>query len=708
MTKIKSTGMLLVVLSLLLNASICLAQDAPQGSFENWLEKYEAYDRLEKEITSKSQENTPESILRRAKVYLQLGKPFKTLEIVEMTPSFDDNATESMRLWYGGQAQRAIGDLPKAVLWFTQAAAHMQDKGRMRDLFKSEPDLDLVWMDVWRQMYWTYTANYTMSRRAQLEVIDEILDTGLAVWSESFWKTAQQVYQFESTGNGTLLPPAAKEKVEKDEAGNPVPFISDEDRNAMARGLAAASLEDFEKAEQEIESIRKPAVRQFWAALVKFIQSGERPDDLEIYEKDNYLKAKAFWAGHILAPFSADRQEWLLGLGDAGAGAWTQFRNKALAMPVNEAQAVIDKELGSLLISERTINLLQSFKFAFTLMNNDMTSAATIWEQVDKRALPVPLQVAGLIAFGGNPSRVMPASPARAFKLSPVLTALCGAAGKNLRSGVEAPFWAEISASGLRSASRDWPLDRLVVLAYWQNELNKKPRESLAKRAAFLFNDTSFGINSLFYLADQAIARKDMAMSQFYLHRLNPEELDAADKSRWYEVKTRMELAFGKQEKALETYQELVSVGQPVPAFTRLRMALLMQQRGELLKARDQLLQLWQEKASLTPAMQAEILFWLGEGEQAMRNTDQALDYYLRLAWQYPEQNIWALTAMYRASMIYEKRGIYETAKRLLNTVIKNASTKEQREAAKARLSAINAKTGKNSESSEGAVEYPY
>ncbi len=710
MMKRKHAVALLAFLGLILSTSMSLAQTkAPKKSFESWLENYEAYDRLEKEITRKEQENTPDSILKRAKVYLQLGKPRKTLEIVEMTPAFDDNASEAMRLWYGGQAHRAIGDLSKAVLWFTQASNYMADKGKMRSMFRNEPNLDQAWKDVWRHMYWTYAANYTLSRRSQLEVIGEMLSTAQSVWSDSFWKTAGNVYLYESTGNATLLP-TTKNKPELDEAGKPITFINAEDRNAMARALADASLENFDKAETEAGTIRQAPVRQFWSSLVNFIKTGDRPGDLAIYEKGNYLKAKAFWSGHTLAPFGADRQEWVLG--NSGAEAWKQFRNKALSMPVEEAQAVIDKELGSLLISEQTITLLQSFKLAFTLMNNDMASAAEIWKQVDKRALPVSLQVAGLIAFNGELNEVMPSSPVRAFKLYPVLSELSGAAGRDLRPAIEAPFWAELSKRSLRSAAqKKWPMDRLVVLAYWQQELNEKPQEELAKRAAFLFRDTSFGINCLFYLADQAIAGKDMPMSQFYLSRLNPKTLSSADKSRWLEAKTRMDLAFGKQEKALDTYKKLVAVGEPIPAFTRLRMALLMQQRGELLKARDQLLQLWRAHESLTPAMQAEVLFWLGEGEQAMRNTDQALDYYLHLAWQYPEQNIWALTAMYRASMIYEKRGIYETAKKLLNTVIKNASTKEQREAAKARLSAINSKTGKkkgSSSSDNSAIAYPY
>ena len=66
----------------------------------------------------------------------------------------------------GGQAQRALGSLSKAVLWFTQAGTHM-DESAMRSQFRDEPGLSTIWQDVWLKMYWSYSSNYTLSRDAQ-------------------------------------------------------------------------------------------------------------------------------------------------------------------------------------------------------------------------------------------------------------------------------------------------------------------------------------------------------------------------------------------------------------------------------------------------------------------------------------------------------------------------------------------------------------
>jgi len=677
----------------------------PSQSYEEWLEKYNAYDRLEQEIVKQPESHTPETTLKRAKVYLQLNSPQKALNIIEMTPPFEDNATESMRLWYGGQAHRAKGDLTKAVLWFTQASKFIKNKRQRNSLFQKENNLGLVWQDVWRQLYWSYCSNFTLSKQNQLNILKDVLNTGKNVWSDDFWKTAEQVLQFESTGNATLLAPTPRKAKKEDSADTP--FITLEDQQAIAKTLSAIALEEFSQADEFTNKISKEPVKAFWKSLASFVQTHNRPESLEIF-KDR-LKAHAFWSGHILSPYST-QNHWVLG--SANSEAWVRFRNKLLTMPTEEARTAIDKELGSMLISDQTATLLQGFRLAFSLINGDSEQAKDAWNQVNRRNLPISLQVAGLVAFGDSIEKVMPSSASASQALYPVISELCRAADKDLRPGINAPFWESIPQNSLKRAARTkWPLDRLILLAYWQRALNLKPNKTLAKRAAQVFKNSAFGTNSMLYLVDMAIKDKNMQLAAFYLNRLAKQHLDKEHHARWLEAKTRLELNSGKQEKALQTYGKLTATNEPIPAFTRLRMALLMQQRGELKKAKVQLLDLWANKDEYPSAMQAEILFWLGEGEQAMRNTDTALDYYLKLAWKYPQENIWALTAMYRASMIYEKRGKYATAKRLLKTVIKQADTKEQREAAKARLAAIESKSGGNKKSRESKgenIQYPF
>lgn len=694
----------LAAIVVMLSASIvpALAQSLPQSSFESWLEKYGAWDQLEKQYAQEADKDTPDTILKRAEVYLNLNSPKEALEIIEMTPSFADNATEANRLWLGGRAQRALGDLSKSVLWFSQSAQFMNDSSEMKRRFKSEPGLDTIWKDVWLKLYWSYRANFTISRDSQQDALSRILDIGQNVWRDSFWEKANFALNPPSTQTDKAPSQQSKETVLD------APFITQKDMELVAQAMAAVSLERFDTAHGSVSQISQAPVRFFWSAIVDFMESGKNPTEFMELESGNFLKPLAFWKGNLLAPYSQSRSDWVLGNPDSGP--WLTFRNNLLAMPADEARKAIDKELGSMLISAETAALLNSFKLALSMSNGDYIASTAIWNTVNKKELPLALKFAGTLLFKDYLKTVLPESHAKSFEIFPILTALSGAAGRDLNGVYEAPFWLSAPSGNLESLSgRTYPMDKLLLLAYWQTAFSNRPSVDLAKRSAFLFNDTSFGISSMLYLSEQAVKNKNLQLGAFYLNRVAESSLDPLQKMKWLDVKVRLELESGRNDAALTTFKEMAALSGEVPVMTRLRIALLYQQRREFEAAREQLQTLWANRANLTSTLQAETLFWLGEGEQALRNTQKALDYYLRLAWQYPQENIWALTAMYRASIIYEQRGKYETAKNLLGTVVRRADTKEQREAAKARLNAIDRKMGKESKSdSNTTLVYPF
>ncbi|NDV19127.1 tetratricopeptide repeat protein [Pseudodesulfovibrio sp. JC047] len=672
---------------------------APQQSFQQWLEHYRAWDRLEKEYAAEKTDETPQDVLKRAQVYLNLNSPAQALEIIEMTAAFDDKKLEAERLWIGGQAFRGLGDLSKAVLWFTQATRFM-DASTSNKRLKAEPQLETIWHDVWLKMYWSYTANHTLSRASQKEALLQVLSVGQQVWKDSFWDKAQVLLE----GKSLQLKEENKENTEVTLAQ--APFLSVDETNIIAQSMASVSLSKFEAANKQLDQLSLDPVRFFWKAVVLFLENGTLPADLAPFISGNYLKAHAFWAGNMLAPYSTSKETWFLG--NPHSGPWNQFKNNLLAMPLDDANKAIDNELRSMLISEQTTALLSNFKLALTLSNGDFSTAKNVWNSLNKRTLPISLQLAGLLSFKENLNNVLPSNPTEAYALSPILTALSGAAGHDIHPLTEAPFWMAFSPKELAQLSNElFPLDKLLLLAHWQKRFEKKPSQSLAKRAAFLFENASFGIQGLLYLANDAAKAKHLQLSAFYLNKIEEPALPANLKVSWLDIKTRIELNAGRQGAALQTYQDMVATGEPIPVMTRLRMALLYQQRKDYKTAQKELLAMWDVKESMTTALQAETLFWLGEGEYGMRHPEKALDYYLKLAWQYPKENIWALTAMYRAALIYEKRGKYDTAKRLLGTVVRNAGRKEQREAAKARIDAIEKKSG-TKKASTSALVYPF
>lgn len=693
----KKSLLLIVCLLVTLCSPFKLAYAASTTSYEDWLEKYGAWDRLEQQYSDESEEDTPEMILKRAAVYLNLNSPLKALEIIEMTTAFDDNALEADRLWIGGQAHRALGDLTKAVVWFTKASQYIDVPSDLKRKFKNEPYLDLVWQDVWLKLFWGYVANNTLSRATQKAYLEEVLHIGQTVWGGRYWDKATE----------TLTPPAAETSATEANDVAVTPFISKQNTAIIAQAMANVSLEKYDLALELIASIEQPAVQFFWHSLVVFLQEGSIPESLSALEEGNYLKAVSFWEGNLLAPYSTSRAGWLLG--NPESGPWTTFRNNLLAMAPEEAQLAIDKELGSMLISQQTAALLTQMKLALSLANANDQEARTAWVKINRSNLPVSLQLAGLLLYNDSLASILPATATQAYAIYPVLSALVSSGGRPDAAVEQASFWLSAPSGNLKKLTQEWPMDKLLLMAYWQQEFTTKPKMELAKRSSYLFEGTDFGANSLIYLADQSVRNKKLQLGAFYLNQMDPAQLSDSNHMAWLDVKTRLEFDAGRPDAALKTFNSMNSINAEIPVMTRLRVALLYQQRKNFDAARQQLIAMWENRAAMSTTLQAETLFWLGEGEHAQRRMEKALDFYLKLAWQYPQENIWALTAMYRASLIYEKRGKYDTAKRLLTTVVKRADRKEQREAAKARINAINKKMGESKEAkATSTLVYPF
>jgi len=146
----------------------------------------------------------------------------------------------------------------------------------------------------------------------------------------------------------------------------------------------------------------------------------------------------------------------------------------------------------------------------------------------------------------------------------------------------------------------------------------------------------------------------------------------------------------GREEESLQTYQVLLSRDpQRLEPQRRLNLALMIQEKGRWSEAEEILSSMWEQREDFEKGIQAEILFWLGEGAQHQGRLEEALDNYLRLAWEFPEENIWAVTAMYRAGLIYEQREMYSVAARMFEKVIRNAGRESQKKAAEQRLDTV-------------------
>jgi len=675
-------------------------------AYELWLKKYGAYDRIVLPAPEESGAEGDVGVLKRAEGLLMQGSPQQALALIEGQPAYNEPGSEIQRLLLGAQAHRALGDPYKAVIWFSHAAKLMDAKA-LKERLTAEPGLEALWVDVWRRQFWAFVGNPSSSREALEGNLRTLLAQAEAAWGpENFWVKSREALSL-ATGETSAASPPAKPAAKDPSKDKDAPLsVTAADRQHIAQALAAASLEDYERAGKALTALPDPALRDFWAAMLSFMKSG-KPHDTKTLRAAGYAKAAGFWSANILAPFAANREDWFLG--SPSSASWTKFRNSIIQLPNEQAREAVDKELQSLLLSEDMSRLLRSLKLTLLLENGDLDAARETWEGLDKRKLPLSLRLAGGLLTQEDVKNLLPQEMGAAAKLSPALHGLLAAAGSASALTAEAPFWTRAEVGRSSTVNKLWPLDRLLVLADWQARWDAAPGPELARRSAFLFPDTAFGYGCLTFLAQKAIAGRYFQLAETYLNRMADMSVDKGMQAVRLGLKAKMERDAGRDAEALASYQAMTKLGVDFDVQTRLEMATFLQLKGDYENGRKHLLLLWEQRETLPRPLQAEVLYWLGEGEYALSNHDAALDYFLRLAYQYPKEPMWPTVAMYRASMIYELKGNFEPAKKFLNAVIATADTKEAKEAARNRLNALEAKSGKPTSSKDGPeAVYPF
>ena len=670
--------------------NVFAASAKKKDSFDTWLEKYGAWDILEQNYSQTS--DTPELLLKRAETAFNLGRYSSCLATLQSTPAFEDKNQEVLRLWLGGKCQRALGDPVKGVIWFSQAA-RLMDQKEMADKFKEDSYLKSVWFDVWRSIYWGYSVIPESARESRKMLLDQTFSQAEQIWPRTYFVLNSKSKLDALNSTSDLLPEISNSTI-----------INDNDRMVIVQSLAASSIGEWDKSNLALETVSNSTVQTFWKSVNQYLESGKAPD-ASFYKDKNLIRPESFFKAGVLEPAVVSPTLWQLGA--PSSPAWKAFRDKLIEMAPQEALETIDRETGSLLLSSDLVNALQNYRLAFALLTGDMDFAQKTLKRLDEDTLPLSLRIASAIAFKLPLSRVLSTADYGKNENLYIISGLSEAAGLNYFSEINAPFWESISSKRLNQTINTHPLDRLLIFADLAKQFETKHSSKIARRCAFLFPQSKAGSESFIYLADQAAKNRDFKLSAYYLKRVDQDKFGPELRLKWLTAAVEYDLAVGNDAKAMKAYNEILNSGGILPADKELKLALMIQQKGDLKKAQAILERIWSGRDQLeNDELRAEVLFWIAEGEHAMGKKEKALKYYLELAWEFPEQNIWAVTAMYRASMIYERKGQFETAKRFLKTVIKRADRKAQKEAAQSRLDAIDGKLAKVGAGKE--ISFPF
>lgn len=672
-TRLATSAALLFAAAVLFILMPCAA--FANQDFIQWLSKHGIHEIVERELAQGEQ--TPEIVLERAKLLLDSGQPKEAYTILRDAAPFADASQERARLLLFAVAARRAGSLSEAVFAWSLALGASPNEADAENL-RQEPGFPDAFEDVWRQWYWQYTR---MADRdlafAVLTRLNAALTTGLAVWPASpFWDAAAAALR-ESRDVPRLLDhqPALGAR------------LSDEDRKKFSVFLGYAALGRLREARAALSPMSNPAVQGFFTDLADSLLAKAPRFQTPVYAQTGYPKARAFADGIAagLGPYDPDAWQ----VREPQLVNWAEIRGRLAVATPEQAVGIIERELAKAGLDPLTTERLRHLAAAQALTAEDAERAAAHLAEVNPKRLPLSLKLHLSFATKQHP-RALFDQNAEDSGLLELSCWIAAAAGYSALGRETLPFWSSLAPDDIELESASHPLDQALLLAGFDSAFARAPSAGLARRVGYLFPLSTTGAAALVLLANEAGSTGAVEAAATYLGRLDPGKLHGPVRLDWLKAKGALEIELGLEREALATYSTLYREDRArLLPLQRLKLALLAQRMGNHGFAREVLGELWSHKGALTEAEQAETLFWLAESAEAMGEDDEALHAYLRVAWGYPSQNIWAVTAMYRAALILENSGRGEAARGLLKIVIANSDRASQKEQAEQRLKQI-------------------
>ncbi|TCK06519.1 tetratricopeptide repeat protein [Phorcysia thermohydrogeniphila] len=151
----------------------------------------------------------------------------------------------------------------------------------------------------------------------------------------------------------------------------------------------------------------------------------------------------------------------------------------------------------------------------------------------------------------------------------------------------------------------------------------------------------------------------------------------------------------GDREKALELLEKLVSSGNlsKLAYDDLINLAIFAEKEGKLKEA-NLLINEAMKKAK-RKEQKVESLFWKASLQAKMGNTSEAILNYMKIAYEYPDVEPWASTAIYRAAQLFEEKGDLKQALKLYQKVVKLKRGTKEGEIAAERVKSLLQRIGK-------------
>lgn len=631
-----------------------------QDSYHQWLRDYGAMDIYAMSI--KEREAGPLGQLEYAEALISMGDSKTAVSVLRSIDISQSPELEGKVHWLMHRALRQLENFDQSILAVLESSKHLGSEATAQ-LMKKEPGLRALWNNVWKKWYFQTLTPGTTNEGRRLIMEQSALLAKLAWPDDNLWSTLSiPLVDVEQN-----LP-----------AGN--------DHIQISRALAMWSIGHWAQAEKAIAGIDNPEVKVFFENMGNFLRNPASGSWVNNTEVGKSLSFFAVYSDHIMN-YAVDNFQ----LSSPGLGSWNHFLGQIKDLSITDALYLIRKELASALLAEEVRGQLEALQFIYELQLGSYEGSFESWQKSLTKSSDLPFTLFLAAALVYQDISWLEQLPEARY---PFFKEILNAAGFNPDSEHMADFWT-YKVDEIDSLYKNYPLDYAVNFMFFKKSFQDRQDQAAALNLAFLFPHSETGQYAFLFLARHAYKEGNKSLAWRYLQNISQDFAQGERQLEILEAKAGILMDMGQEDDSLATYQTILDKDPNRLSYERrLRLALLAQEKNQWERAQKMLEAIWTERDNTSTEIQAEVLFWLGEGAQLKGNIDKALDYYLRLSWQYPQENIWAVTAMYRAGLIYEQRGMLDTAKNLFQTVLKNSDTKSQKEAAQQRLSSIESRMG--------------
>ncbi len=627
--------------------------------FTYWLKDYYALDMLEKELASKS--SSFKTILQRAELLIQLNQPDKAIELLDTLTNFKDPDKEAYKIFLKAKAFRLKSDITNSVLCFVHAGS-LSNNLLMNKIVK-EPHLDMIWRVFFIKSLWKNAGNIN---QGQVLFLNKVIRMAMKLWpSDNFWKYA---YSF----------------IEKLRNYNYEHIKIDHN---ISKILASLAIRNYNLAAYFVNQLNSKE-KVLWSTIINiFLNSYESPTTNLSYLTPNekkflsYPKISAFLdIFHYITEITA-LDKWVVK--EPEDIRFKKFKQIIYSNSILNGYKLLNKELSSVFVDPKIKPTLKLYLFVYSILNNDFEKAEKMLSHsdIDPKELPLFILLCGL-----NENFLRSNLTLSSQVKNNIILAFSSLL--KLPSPINLDLWDNTVKS---NKPKEYTFDFLLLYNQCSNMQN--PRY-----CSLLFPSLPVGLRALLNLARASCDKNNLTLAHQYIGVIYKNIIPGKNEFyvKYLKILAKIKKMENMFDEAFDLYLKIFNLHPSALSFKDiLKAALLGQQLGKWKDAQQMLMFLYrkyQKDTKISDRLKAEVMFWIADGFQNLKENDKALTFYLRLAWEYPNQHIWYITAMYRAALIYERKQQYITAKKLLEKVMKEADKKSQKRAALARLKAIQKK----------------